>query len=164
MSAQVHHLIPVERVTPSILVLRDQRVLLDVELATLYGVTTKRLNEQVKRNAARFPEDFLFQLSAAELETLNRCQIATGSKKHHDPSSPPYAFTARGAIMASMILSSARAVEMSVYVVRAFVKLREPLSSNRELFRRFAQLEVDWRKESPSTTMPSPRSSRRSAN
>ena len=134
--------VPVEHITQSILVLRGQRVLLDAELAALYGATTKRLNEQVKRNAARFPEDFLFRLSAAEVEILNRSQIATGSQKHRDPRFPPYAFTEHGAIMASMILNSPHAVEMSVYVVRAFVHLRELLSSNRELARRFAQLET----------------------
>ena len=135
-------LVSTEHITHAILVLRGQRVLLDAELAALYGVTTKRLNEQVKRNAARFPEDFLFRLSAAEVETLNRSQIATGSQKHRDPRFPPYAFTEHGAIMASMILNSPHAVEMSVYVVRAFVRLRELLSSNRELARRFAQLET----------------------
>jgi hypothetical protein len=134
--------VPVEHITRAILVLRGHKVLLDAELAALYGVTTKRLNEQVKRNAERFPEDFLFRLSAAEVATLNRSQIATGSQKHRDPRFPPYAFTEHGAIMASMILNSPRAVEMSVYVVRAFVQLRELLSSNRELARRFAQLET----------------------
>jgi ORF6N domain len=131
-----------EKITRAILILRGQRVLLDSELATLYGVTTKRLNEQVKRNAARFPEDFLFRLCADEVETLNRSQIATGSQKHRDPRFPPNAFTEHGAIMASMVLNSPRAVQMSVYVIRAFVHLREMLSSNRELARRFAQLET----------------------
>ena len=135
-------LVSTECIAGSILFLRDKRVLLDAELAALYGVTTKRLNEQVKRNAARFPEDFLFRLSPAEVETLNRSQFATGSQKHRDPRFPPNAFTEHGAIMASMVLNSPRAVEMSVYVIRAFVHLREVLSSNRELARRFAQLET----------------------
>jgi ORF6N domain len=135
-------LVPVEHIAHSILVLRGQKVLLDAELAALYGVTTKRLNEQVKRNAERFPEDFLFRLTPAEVEALNRSQNATGSQKHRDPRFPPYAFTEHGAIMASMVLNSPHAVEMSVYVVRAFVQLRELLSSNRELARRFAQLET----------------------
>ena len=132
----------IDHITQSILVLRGLRVLLDTELADLYGVSTKRLNEQVKRNVERFPEDFLFRLSAAEVEMLNRSQIATGSRKHRNPRFPPFAFTEHGAIMASMVLNSPHAVEMSVYVVRAFVKLRELLSSNRELARRFAQLET----------------------
>lgn len=135
-------LVPVEQITRSILVFRGNKVLLDAELAALYDVTTKRLNEQVKRNLERFPEDFLFRLSAAEVEALNRSHFATGSQKHRDPRFPPYAFTEHGAIMAAMVLNSPRAVEMSVYVVRGFVQLRELLSSNRELARRLAQLEA----------------------
>jgi ORF6N domain len=131
-----------EQIASAILVLRGHRVLLDVELAALYGVTTKRLNEQVKRNAARFPADFIFRLTQTETVALNRSQNATGSQKHRDPRFAPYAFTEHGAIMAATILSSPRAVEMTVYVVRAFVQLREMLASNRELARRFAQLET----------------------
>ena len=142
MQAKAAALVPIKHITGAILVLRGQRVLLDAELATLYGVTTKRLNEQVKRNAARFPGHFLFRLSAAEAEALNRSQSVTGSQKHRDPRFPPYAFTEHGAIMAASVLNSPQAVEMSVYVVRAFVQLREMLSSNRELARRFAQLET----------------------
>jgi hypothetical protein len=154
-------LVPVEHIARAILVFRGHKVLLDAELAALYGVSTKRLNEQVKRNAERFPEDFLFRLSAVEVEALNRSQIATGSQKHRDPRFPPYAFTEHGAIMAATILNSPRAVEMSIYVVRAFVKLRDLLSSNRELARRFAQLETRRIKSSPSTMRPSPLSLRR---
>jgi len=131
-----------EQIASAILVLRDHRVLLDAELAALYGVTTKRLNEQVKRNTARFPADFKFRLTKTETVALNRSQNATGSQKHRDPRFAPYAFTEHGAIMAATILNSPRAVEMSVYVVRAFVQLREMLASNRELARRFAQLET----------------------
>jgi len=134
--------VPVEHITQSILVLRGHRVLLDTELAVLYGVSTKRFNEQVRRNRERFPADFMFQLTDEELAAL-RSQIATlkGGRGQHRKYLP-YAFTEHGAIMAATILNSPRAVEMSVYVVRAFVKLRELLSSNRELARRFAQLET----------------------
>ena len=142
MQAKPLALVPVEHIARAILVFRGHKVLLDAELAALYGVSTKRLNEQVKRNAERFPEDFLFRLSGTEVEALNRSQVATGSQKHRDPRFPPYAFTEHGAIMAATILNSPRAVEMSIYVVRAFVKLRDLLSSNRELARRFAQLET----------------------
>jgi hypothetical protein len=142
VAAQRQALVPIEGITHTILILRGQRVILDAQLATLYGVTTKRLNEQVKRNAERFPEDFMFRLSRAETEALNRSQNATGSQKHRDPRFPPYAFTEHGAIMAATILNSPLAIEMSVYVVRAFVQLRELLSSNKELARRFAQLEA----------------------
>ena len=128
----------VEDITRAILVLRGRRVLLDAELAVLYGVTTRRLNEQVRRNRKRFPDDFLFELTTEEFANL-KSRFATsswgGRRKR------PLAFTEHGAIQAATILNSPRAVEMSVHVVRAFVKLREVLSSNRELARRFEQLE-----------------------
>jgi hypothetical protein len=126
-------LVSVEHITQSILVFRSQKVLLDTELAALNGVPTKALNQAVKRNTGRFPEDFMFRLSPAEAEALNRSQPVTGSQRHRDPRFPPYAFTEHGALMAATVLNSPRAVEMSVYIVRAFVKLRELLVSNREL-------------------------------
>ena len=137
-------LVPTEEITRAILVLRGHRVLLDSELAALYGVTTKRFNEQVRRNAKRFPADFMFRLNAPETEAL-RSQIATSNasaQKRGGRRYLPYAFTEHGAIMAATILNSPRAVEMSVYVVRAFVQLRELLASNKEVARRFAQLET----------------------
>jgi hypothetical protein len=134
-------LMSIAEVSRAIVVLRGRRVLLDAELATLYGVTTKRLNEQVKRNAERFPEDFMFRLSRAEIDALNRSHSATGSQKHRDPRFPPYAFTEHGAIMAATTLNSRRAVEMSLYVVRAFVRLRELLATNRALARKLDELE-----------------------
>ena len=124
-----------------ILVLRGQRVLLDADLAALYGVTPKRLNEQVRRNRARFPVDFMFQLDINELRSL-RSQFATlnrGRGRHRKY--VPTAFTEHGAIMAATVLNSPRAVEMSVYVVRAFVKLRQALASNTELARKLEALE-----------------------
>jgi hypothetical protein len=127
-------------IAEEIIVLRGHRVLLDAELAALYGVTTKRLNEQVKRNRDRFPADFLFRLTAEETDAVNRSQIATGSQKHRDPRFPPHAFTEHGAIMAATVLNSPRAVEMSVYIVRAFVKLREGLASNKELLGKLHEL------------------------
>ena len=121
---------------------RGHRVLLDAHLAALYGVTTKRLNEQVKRNAERFPGDFMFRLTRYEVEALNRSQIATGSQKHRDPRFPPFAFTEHGAIQAANVLNSPKAIETGIYVVRAFLRLREMLASNTELARQFAQLEA----------------------
>lgn len=121
-----------------ILVLRGQRVLLDVDLATMYGVTPKRLNEQVRRNMKRFPPDFLLSLEINELRDL-RPQIATsswGGRRYR-----VLAFTEHGAFMAANILNSQRATEMSIYVVRAFVKLREVLASNTELARKLEALE-----------------------
>jgi hypothetical protein len=131
-----------EHIARDILVLRGQRVLLDADLAALYGVTTKRLNEQVKRNAARFPDDFMFRLTRSEVEALNRSQIATGSQKHRDPRFLPFAFTEHGAIQAANVLNSPKAIEMGIYVVRAFLRLREMLASNTELARQFARLEA----------------------
>jgi ORF6N domain len=131
--------VPVEHITQSILILRGQKVLLDAELAALYGVTTRRLNEQVRRNRSRFPADFLLELTAEEFTNL-KSHFATSSWGGRRKL--PLAFTEHGAIQVATILNSPRAVEMSVYVVRAFVKLRDLLSSNRELARRFAQLET----------------------
>jgi ORF6N domain-containing protein len=133
--------IPAERIERSILVLRGHKVLLDTELAALYGVTTKRLNEQVKRNRERFPDDFMFRLTPVELDNLNRSQFATGSQRHRDPRFAPYAFTEHGAIMAASVLASPRAIEMSVHVVRAFVRLREMIGANKELARKLDELE-----------------------
>lgn len=133
--------IPAERIERSILILRGQKVLLDAELAALYGVTTKRLNEQVKRNRERFPDDFMFRLTPVELDSLNRSQFATGSQRHRDPRFAPYAFTEHGAIMAANVLASPRAIEMSVHVVRAFVRLREMIGANKELAHKLDELE-----------------------
>jgi phage regulator Rha-like protein len=132
----------VEAIVPSILFLRQRKVILDSDLAGLFGVTTKRFNEQVRRNLARLPADFMFRLSEQEVAIL-RSQIATlrlAHGKHRKYT--PYAFTEHGAIMAATILNSPRAVEMSVYVVRAFVRLRELLASNKELTRRLDELEA----------------------
>jgi hypothetical protein len=138
-------LVRIQHITRAILVLRGQRVILDAELAALYGVTTKRLNEQVKRNAERFPGDFLFQLTAEEVAVL-RSQSATSKAPSKDGRGGaryrPFAFTEHGAIMAATILNSPRAVEMSLYVVRAFVQLRELLASNAELARKLGELEL----------------------
>jgi hypothetical protein len=135
----------VVHITRAILVLRGRKVLLDSELAALYGVTTKALNQAVKRNTERFPEDFMFRLTRAETEALNRSQPVTGSQKHRDPRFPPFAFTEHGAIMAATILNSPRAVEMSLFVVRAFVRLRELLASNTALARKLDELERKYK-------------------
>lgn len=121
--------------------IRGQRVVLDTDLAAFYGETTKRFNQQVNRNLARFPEDFMFQLTEGEFAAL-RLQYATlkpGRGQHRKYL--PYAFTEHGAIMAATLLNSARATELSVYVVRAFVELRGMLTSNRELAGKVHSLE-----------------------
>jgi hypothetical protein len=133
-------LIPLERVERSILILRGHRVILDSDLAALYGVETRRLNEQVGRNEARFPEDFAFQLTPEEFENL-KSQFAISSGQWGGRRKRPYAFTEHGALMAASVLSSPKAVEMSIFVVRAFVRLRQILASNRQLAAKLNELE-----------------------
>jgi len=119
--------------------IRGVRVILDSDLAALYGVPTKRLNEQYRRNRDRFPEDFAFQLTRQEIDSL-RSQIATSSS-HGGRRYRPYAFTEHGALQAANILNSPRAVQMSIFVVRAFAKMREALRGTPELARKLAALE-----------------------
>jgi ORF6N domain len=140
MAKEQRPVIPVERIVQSILRVRGQKVLLDADLAKLYGVTTKRLNEQVRRNLDRFPEDFLFQLTDAEYADL-RSQIATSTGGHGGRRYLPLVFTEHGAIMAASVLNTPLAVEVSIFVVRAFVRLRETLSTNQEVMRKLDQLE-----------------------
>lgn len=124
-------LIPIERIHLSILVIRGQRVILDADLAMIYGVTTKRINEQVKRNRRRFPKDFMFQLRKNEKdEVVANCDHLAKLKFSR---TRPYAFTEHGAIMAANILNSERAVEASVHVVRAFVQLRNLAFTHKEI-------------------------------
>jgi phage regulator Rha-like protein len=125
-----------------IITIRNQKVIVDRDLAEIYGVKTRRLNEQVKRNPDRFPEDFVFQLTKEEavLWARSRSQIAI-LKRGKNIKYLPYAFTEHGAIMAANMLNSPQAVRMSVFVVRAFVKLREMLSTHKELAHKLAELE-----------------------
>jgi hypothetical protein len=124
-----------------ILTLRGQRVILDSDLAAIYGVSTGRLNEAVKRNIERFPRDFIMRLSDAEYAALIS-QIATSKPERGGRRKLPWAFTEHGAIQAANVLNSQHAITMGVYVVRTFVQLRGLLSSNKELARRFMQLEA----------------------
>ena len=135
-------IVPTQTVESRILTIRGQKVILDSDLAVIYGVTTKRLNEQVKRNEKRFPPDFLFQLTKKEHAVL-RSQIATlksGSGRHRK--FLPYAFTENGAIMAANVLNSPEAVRMSVFVVRAFIQMRELLSGSHELAAELRKLDA----------------------
>lgn len=150
-----------EPLEPLILSIRGRRVILDADLARLYGVATRVLNQGVRRNFRRFPDDFAFQLTATEAASLklqpqlvasrtqsfdpktdasNRSQIVTGSQKHRDPRSHPWAFTEHGALMAANVLRSQRAVQMSVYVIRAFVRLREHIAANHAVLKRLAEI------------------------
>jgi hypothetical protein len=139
-----------DSIAPCILLMRGQRVMLDADLASLYGTSTKAFNQAVKRNLARFPEQFRFQLTADEAEEVRsqaaagnlRSQIVTSSSASHGGRRYlPYAFTEHGAIMAASVLNTPRAIDVSVYVVRAFVKLRELLSAHKELAGKLAELE-----------------------
>lgn len=149
-----------QQIEQTILMIRGHRVILDSELSKLYGVPTKVLNQAVKRNANRFPRDFAFQLSTAEVRnlrsqfvtssvepvkstrsSLNRSQFVTGPQKHRDPRFRPWAFTEHGTVMVASVLNSEQAVGVSIYVVRAFVKLRETLASHKILSRKIDELE-----------------------
>ncbi len=131
-----------ERIEECIYTVRGQRVMLDADLAEVYGVETKALNRAVKRNRDRFPDDFAFRLTRQELTNL-KCQIGTSSLQHGGRRKPTLVFTEHGAIMAANVLNSKRAAQMSVFVVRAFIKMRAALSDNRELARKLAALEKD---------------------
>ncbi len=159
---QSHPIVQAEPVESLIRVIRGQRVMLDADLARVYGVPTKVLNQAVKRNLNRFPSDFMFQLTPEEVAHLrsqfvtssseaNRLQIASGSEdavrsqfvtgSYGGRRYLPYAFTEHGAIQAANVLNSDRAVQMGVFVVRAFVKMRETLVAHRELAEKLAELE-----------------------
>src|SRR4029077_12639445 len=128
------------RVDSKIFVLRGQRVILDRDLAELYGVQVRHLNQQAKRNAKRFPAAFRFQLSPRELKIL-RSQNVISSEGHGGTRYLPYAFTEHGAIMAATVLNSERAIEMSVFVVLAFVRMRRAIAGNRNILTKLAELE-----------------------
>lgn len=135
-------LIPSERIERAILLIRGQKVMLDADLAELYGVTTKRLNEQVKRNRDRFPDDFMFQLTTDEKgEVVANCDHLKRLKF-----SPvlPHVFTEHGAVMLASVLNSPVAVEVSLQVVRTFIRLRELLSSHKDLAIRLDDLELKY--------------------
>ena len=132
-------IVPVGKIEQRILLIRGEKVIVDMDLAEFYGVPTKRLNEQVKRNKARFPDDFMFQLSAKEkTEVVANCDHLSKLKYSK---ALPYAFTEHGSIMAASVLNSKRAVEVSVYIVRAFVKIRRMMAENKELSRKIVQIE-----------------------
>lgn len=167
-------IIPAEQIALQIRHFRGEKVLLDFDLALLYGVATKALNQAVKRNRDRFPDDFMFQLTTDEIlvlrsqtvtsspqDTTNQqimkhgSQIVTSSKKHGGARYRPYAFTEQGIAMLSSVLNSERAVKVNIAIMRAFVKLRWALETNRELAQRFSELErrVDKHDEEVATIL-----------
>ncbi|MDP2599497.1 MAG: ORF6N domain-containing protein [Deltaproteobacteria bacterium] len=132
-------IIPVERVEQTIFIIREQKVILDADLAMLYGVPTKVFNQAVKRNLQRFPQDFMFQLTEQEKNELVTNCDRFKNLKHS--TSLPYAFTEHGAVMAAAILNSQQAVAISIYVVRAFIKMRAMLNQQKELLKKLTDLE-----------------------
>ena len=126
-----------------ILLIRSQRVMLDFDLAELYGVQTKVLNQAVRRNLDRFPDDFMFQLTEAEWENL-RSQFVTSSSQHGGRRYSPYAFTEQGVAMLSSVLRSKRAVQVNIAIMRAFVRLRELLSTHADLARKLEAMEQKY--------------------
>lgn len=135
-------LIPVDRIERAILLIRGQKVMLDADLASLYGVETRVLVQAVKRNLERFPEDFMFQLSREEFAVL-RSQIVT-SRNWGGRRYPPYAFTEQGVAMLSSVLRSQRAIRVNIEIMRAFIRLRQMLASHAELARKLEALEKKY--------------------
>ena len=136
-------LVPSERIERLILLIRGHKVMLDSDLAELYGVTTKRLNEQVRRNLSRFPDDFMFQLTESETHLL-RSQIATSKEGRGGRRYLPYAFTEQGVAMLSSVLNSERAIKANIEIMRAFVRLRQILASHADLARKLQALEKKY--------------------
>jgi hypothetical protein len=134
--------VPIERVETAILLIRGERVILDTNLAALYDVETRSLLQAVKRNSERFPSDFMFQLTRKEFDSLRSQSVI--SKGRGGRRYLPYAFTEHGAIMAANVLNSKTAVQASVQVVRAFIRLRQMLASNAELARKLGELESKY--------------------
>src|SRR6185503_17430409 len=139
-------LIPIEKIEKAIYLIRGEKVMLDRDLASLYGVETGALNRAVKRNLQRFPQDFMFQLTTDESDFL-RCQIGISKRGRGGRRFLPYVFTERGVAMLSTVLNSERAVLVNIEIMRAFVKLREMLGSNVELSRRLDELESKYDKQ-----------------
>ena len=139
-NSRTTRLVPFERIEKLIHLARGEKVLLDADLAKLYGVETKALNRAAKRNRSRFPQDFMFQLTAEEAANL-RCQTGTSSSAYGGRRYLPYVFTEQGVAMLSSVLRSDRAVQVNVAIMRAFVSLRRMLASNDALSRKLAELE-----------------------
>jgi len=139
--------IPIERVENRILTIRGHRVMVDTDLAEVYGVPTKALNQAIKRNADRFPDDFMFQLSREEADSIRSQTVTLKTVRGKHWKYLPYVFTEHGAIMAASVLNSPRAIEASVYVVRAFVKMREVLATHKELVLRLDKMEGKYHRQ-----------------
>ncbi len=131
--------IPIERIASAILMLRDQRVMLDYDLAVLYGLETRALKQAVRRNPDHFPNDFMFELSEQAIDTVVSQFVIPDRRRFGG--AKPMAFTEQGIAMLSSVLNNERAIKVNIAIMRAFVKLRETLETNRELARKFSELE-----------------------
>jgi hypothetical protein len=139
----VDSIVPAELIEKKIYLIRGHKVMLDNDLAELYGVPTRRLNEQVRRNMTRFPADFMFQLTTEEAENL-RSQFATSSSGHGGRRYLPYVFTEQGVAMLSSVLNSEQAVQVNIAIMRAFVKLRKMIASHKDLAKKLDDLEKKY--------------------
>ena len=137
-------LIPIERIEKAILLIRGQKVMLDRDLARLYGVTTGALNQAVQRNLGRFPEDFMFRLSKTELENWRSQFVTSNPAQKMALRRPPYAFTEQGVAMLSSVLRSRRAILVNIEIMRAFVRMRQILAAHADLARKLAALEKKY--------------------
>jgi hypothetical protein len=142
MSKMTDTVIPVERIERAILLIRGHKVMLDSDLATLYGVTTGALVQAVKRNLDRFPDDFMMQLSSDGAEALRSQTVILKAGRGQHRKYPPYAFTEQGVAMLSTVLRSDRAIKVNIAIMRAFVRLREILSTHKDLARKLADVEL----------------------
>jgi phage regulator Rha-like protein len=135
----MQELLPIELIEKKILIIRGEKVMLDSDLAELYGVEVKHLKRQVRRNITRFPEDFMIQLSKEEYDSL-RCHFGTLKRGEHSKYLP-YAFTEQGVAMLSSVLNSERAIQVNILIMRAFVKLREMLATHKDLAKKLEDME-----------------------
>ncbi|HYL38111.1 MAG TPA: ORF6N domain-containing protein [Bryobacteraceae bacterium] len=133
--------VPAELIERRIYVIRGQKVMLDADSAGLYQVPTKAVNQAVKRNLDRFPVDFMFRLNKDETAAVNRSQFVTGSQRHRNPRLLPYAFTEHGVAMLSSVLNSRRAVQLNIFIIRVFMKLREVLATHKDLAHKIDQFQ-----------------------
>jgi phage regulator Rha-like protein len=136
-------IVPQQLIESKILFIRGKKVMLDRDLAPLYGVETKMLNRAVKRNTERFPEDFMFQLSKEEYTELLRCQFGTLKRGQHSKYSP-YAFTENGVAMLSSVLNSRRAIQVNIQIMRTFTKIREMIATHKELKQKIEEMEKKY--------------------
>jgi phage regulator Rha-like protein len=139
-------LIPQETIEGKILLIRSKKIILDSDLAVLYGVETKQLTRQVRRNIERFPDDFMFQLTREEYNELLRCQIGTLKRGQHSKYLP-YAFTEHGILMLSSVLNSKKAIHANIQIMRTFTKLREMLATHKDLQKKIVAMEGKYDKQ-----------------